>query len=151
MASLIRYSLNIGPNAARFASFKPSPAKALAHIGDIRAGKREAHISHNPLGALMVYAIWATLLVIIGTGIAMSGAPTLPQALGGPPAAVSTERTELRGEASEHEEGEGEEGPLTEVHEIAANLLYILILLHLAGVVFETRRSGRQIVVAMLP
>lgn len=113
----------------------------------------------------MVYAIWATLLVIIGTGIAMSGAPTLPPALGGPPAAVSTERAELRGEAGEREEGEAaegrggeggeggeeEEGPLTEVHEVAANLLYILILLHLAGVVFETRRSGRQIVMAMLP
>jgi cytochrome b len=155
----------VGPKASRFSAFPPSPTRAINHIKDIAALRTTAHNSHNPLGALMVYAIWGTLLVIIGTGIAMSGAPTLPQALGGPPAAVSSERTELRGEAGEHEEGEGaerrggeggeggegEEGPLTEVHEIAANLLCILILLHLAGVVFETRRSGRQIVVAMLP
>ncbi|MDZ4277165.1 MAG: hypothetical protein U0995_14065 [Erythrobacter sp.] len=37
------------------------------------------------------------------------------------------------------------------MHETAANLLYLLILLHLAGVLFETRRSGRQVLVAMLP
>ena len=32
-----------------------------------------------------------------------------------------------------------------------ALLLYVLIALHLAGVIFETRRSGREIVLAMLP
>ena len=47
--------------------------------------------------------------------------------------------------------GEREEGPLAEVHETAVNLLYVLIVLHIAGVVFETRRSGRRIVLAMLP
>ena len=56
------------------------------------------------------------------------------------------EEHEGRGEAG----GEHEEGPMEEVHEVAVNLLYGLILLHLAGVAFETRRSGRQIVLAML-
>ena len=37
------------------------------------------------------------------------------------------------------------------MHEIAVNLLYVLIALHLAGVMFETRRSGREIVGAMIP
>ena len=40
---------------------------------------------------------------------------------------------------------------MEEVHEIAVNLLYVLIALHLAGVAFETRRSGREVVSAMLP
>jgi cytochrome b len=39
---------------------------------------------------------------------------------------------------------------MEEVHEVAVNLLYALILLHIAGVAFETRRSGRQILLAML-
>jgi hypothetical protein len=38
---------------------------------------------------------------------------------------------------------EGEEKPLGETHEAAVNLLYVLIVLHLGGVIFETRRSGR--------
>ena len=54
-------------------------------------------------------------------------------------------------EDDEDKGGEEEEGVLAEIHETAANLLYILILLHIAGVIFETRRSGRQVLVAMSP
>ncbi|MFO1254417.1 MAG: cytochrome b/b6 domain-containing protein [Sphingomonadaceae bacterium] len=115
------------------------------------------HASHNPLGALMVYAIWGTLLVIVGSGVAMSGPPPAD------PAAVSREHDEDREHGARADEDDGddrhgeereddeEEGPLGELHEISVNLLYVLIALHLMGVVFETRRSGPQIVRAMLP
>lgn len=155
----------IGPPEARFAAFPPSPARALAHIREIREGRKGEHPSHNPLGALMVYAIWSCLLVIIATGVAMAGLPGSNERhdeAGRAPASysASTGRQDVaeRGEGGEHEaegvrEGgeEHEEGPLVEIHETAANLLYILILLHIAGVVFETRRSGRQVILAMLP
>lgn len=157
----------IGPAEARFSAFPPSPARALAHIREIREGRSATHRSHNPLGALMVYAIWGCLLVIIGTGIAMASARgpedarEARQGLAGQAQLVDRDEAQSRErdddgdeqEAREHrgEGGEHEEGPLVEIHEVAANLLYVLILLHLAGVVFETRRSGRQIVVAMLP
>lgn len=148
----------IGPAEARFAAFPPSPSRALAHIREIAAGKRTSHRSHNPLGALMVYAIWGCLSVIIATGIALAPPSAAPWTdLEGSDriethqqpsasAAVDEEESARRGEAGEHEEG-----PLTEVHEVAVNLLYLLIALHIAGVVFETRRSGRQIIIAMLP
>lgn len=153
----------IGPAEARFTAFPPSPRRALAHIREIAAGKTSEHASHNPLGALMVYAIWSALAVIVVTGVLMAGVP------GGPdrdadaaresarPAAASTltPRGEEAGEEHEREGGEGEEGeeegPLVEIHETAVNLLYVMIVLHIAGVVFETRRSGRRIVMAMLP
>jgi len=204
----------IGPREARFSAFPPSPARAVAHLGEIGRGEVTRHTSHNPLGALMVYAIWGTLLVVIGSGIAMSGPPPAnPSAVEGreggegeareggkeaddeareeaaeqrqPVAAVAaptqpreTDREERgereeqgerqpvpvlpqtaaapmaeRGEAAEREGGEGgeEDEGLAEVHEVAVNLLYLLIALHLMGVVFETRRSGREIVGAMLP
>lgn len=167
----------IGPAEARFSAFPPSPARALAHLGEIRRGEVVRHRSHNPLGALMVYAIWATLLVIVGSGIAMSGPPpadpaaargehgehreamlSLPDSLLQtviPPARAdedeggeATAASEARGGAG----GEGESGEwLEEMHEIAVNLLYVLIALHLAGVVFETRRSGREVVRSMIP
>jgi cytochrome b len=138
----------VGPAEARFAAFWPSPRKALAHLRDIRAGTVTPHTSHNPLGALMVYAIWGCLLTIIATGITMAG----------PPPWDGAEREEehrsiaVSGESHDEEgEEEGEEGLLGEIHETAANLLYLLILLHLAGVIFETRRSGKQVLVAMAP
>ena len=135
----------IGPAEARFSAFPPSPRRALAHLREIAAGQRTEHASHNPLGALMVYAIWSVLAVIVVTGVLMASAPARPEGRPGltPPAA-----TAQRLERDEHER---EEGPLTEVHETAVNLLYVLIVLHVAGVVFETRRSGRRIVLAMLP
>lgn len=156
----------IGPAEARFSAFPPSPGRALAHLREIAAGRKSEHASHNPLGALMVYAIWSVLLVIVVTGVLMAGVPGGPDKEAAPPVAASTasaplDRTAAReeaGEAEEHEgKGEGgeggekEEGPLVEIHETAVNLLYVLIVLHIAGVVFETRRSGRRIVMAMLP
>lgn len=145
----------IGTRSARFAAFPPSPARALAHIRAIRAGEHESHASHNPLGALMAYAIWACVGVIVASGIAMAGAP--PATEPGTPAAQL-----MYGEGGEHEGEEGEEGEeggeggeagevFEEVHEVAVNLLYVLILLHIGGVAFETARSGRRTILAMLP
>lgn len=146
----------IGPAEARFSAFPPSPSRALAHVGDIATGRRTEHRSHNPLGALMVYALWGTLAVVAATGIAMAG----PQALRTPPAVTSVNAGETGededGEESEAGEGfeaggEGGEEMLEEIHEAAANLLFVLAGLHIAGVVFETSRSGPGVVRAMLP
>ena len=145
----------IGSANARFSAFPPRPVAALGHARDIVAGRKEAHTSHNPLGALMAYALWGCLLVIIGSGIAMAGAPpaiTTPVSV----SQLVSEGEEEEGEGEHEEYGEGgEEGEgeeiFEEVHEIAVNLLYILIFLHIGGVALETARSGRRTVTAMLP
>ena len=144
----------IGPAEARFSAFPPSPGRALAHLRAILAGRRTEHTSHNPLGALMVYAIWSVLTVIVITGVLMAAAPAEPRLNPAQTPTTATQRLEHDEDGSEGEHGRGEdheEGPLTEIHEAAVNLLYGLILLHIAGVAFETRRSGRRIVLAMLP
>lgn len=162
-----------GPSEARFSAFPPSPSRALAHISEIRRGEVARHKSHNPLGALMVYAIWAMLGVIIASGIALSGPPPAdPSAnrahhegeeqLAGAVALAAHNvvevEVEVEGDASEdrahgmaEEADEGEENIMVEVHEVAVNLLYLLIALHIAGVVFETRRAGRETIDAMIP
>lgn len=152
----------IGPAEARFSAFAPSPRKALAHLGDIAAKRHTVHRSHNPLGALMVYAIWGTLLVIIATGVAMAG--LLPasgterrveQSASSAATAGSVMEAAEEGEDDAAEDGKGEreggESPLGEVHEAAVNLLYGLILLHIGGVLFESRRQKRNLALAMLP
>jgi cytochrome b len=154
----------VGPREARFTAFPPSLARASRHMGEIGRGEVTRHASHNPLGALMVYAIWATLLVVIGSGVAMSGPPPANPTDHRAVRTEGGERTEAdepgeratdgerEGTREEGAEGEeGEEGPLGELHELSVNLLYVLIALHLMGVVFESRRSGSGIVRAMLP
>ncbi|UAB79288.1 cytochrome b/b6 domain-containing protein [Erythrobacter sp. SCSIO 43205] len=141
----------VGPTSARFASFPPSPRQALVHIGDLLASKKAPHVSHNPLGALMAYALWACLSVIIASGIAMAGPPpkiAFPTSI----SEVVQEGEHQSGEQyeEEYEESEADE-VFEEAHEIAVNLLYVLIFLHILGVVFETARSGRRTVTSMLP
>lgn len=149
----------IGTRPARFISFPPSPARAIAHIRDILAGRKEQHHSHNPLGALMAYALWACLAVIITSGVAMAGPPPAVSNPADLRALVSSDEKgegSERGEEAEGQESEGEEGEeaeevFEEVHETAVNLLYLLIFLHIGGVAFETLRSGKRTLTAMLP
>jgi cytochrome b len=148
----------IGPRPARITSFLPSIPRTLAHLRAIAAGRQEEHVSHNPLGAWMVFAIWATLATVAATGIAMSA--EAPLALPATIASTATgervdaegeEAAEQHGDEEESEGGEGSEEWLEEVHEGAVNLLYLLIALHLAGVLFESMRSRGRVVQAMLP
>ncbi|MBB4612766.1 cytochrome b/b6 domain-containing protein [Novosphingobium taihuense] len=141
----------IGPAEARFTAFPPSIGRALAHLRDIRSGRHVEHRSHNPLGALMVYAIWSCLGAVIASGIAMAGLPGQARNERSDTAVSASTEIERGEDADEGDEGGEEEGALGEIHEVAVNLLYLLIALHVAGVVFETRRSGREVVLAMLP
>lgn len=159
----------IGPREARFSAFPPSPTRAADHVADIMAGRKEHHGSHNGLGALMAYAVWATLAVVAVTGFLMSGVPGTASARVEAPMvpAVTAPLAPVAGEADEEgeeaEDGEGDEdgeggeggegagrgeGPewIEEVHEVAANLLFVLAALHIGGVLFETRRSGPAVI-----
>jgi len=110
----------VGPRPARFTAFPPSPWRALRHVGELLRGSAPIHLSHNPLGALMVYNIWGTVLGMAATGIMMGT---------------------LRFFGVEW---------VKELHEALFDWLLISIALHIAGVVFDTWRSGVPLVRGML-
>ncbi|MFV0302662.1 MAG: cytochrome b/b6 domain-containing protein [Paracoccus sp. (in: a-proteobacteria)] len=110
----------IGPRPARLVSFPPSPARAIHHLRALQRGDRTVHLSHNPLGALMVWNIWATVGLIVTTGIMM-----------GTPRYFGVEWVK-------------------EVHEILFNWLLVSVILHIGGVIFDTGRSGVPLVRAMI-
>lgn len=62
----------VGSHHARFTSFPPSPSGALTQLRDMATGRRHAHLGHSPLGALMIYNLLVTLLVIAGSGYLMT-------------------------------------------------------------------------------
>lgn len=143
----------VGTEEARFSAFPPSPSGAMAHMRNIMSGKVETHRSHNPLGALMVYALWAALAVVIATGLTME-ADVFPDE-GRQYAAVSPETMPgakvvlADWDEGEEEHGVGGEGggeAVEELHEVAANLVLILALLHVIGVVFEMARGDRGLI-----
>lgn len=110
----------IGTRPARFSTFPPSVSGVKAHVRDIAARRSNPHVSHNPLGALMVYALWTALAVICATGL-MMGSLTF----------FGVKWVE-------------------DAHEIAANTVLFLAAGHLAGVAFETWLSRVNLVRAMV-
>jgi cytochrome b len=131
----------IGPEEARFSAFPPSLGAVRTHLADLWAGRYRPYRSHDPLGSLMAYALWGTLLVVVATGVSMQADP-FPV-------------SELRASVAQewHDDEEAREGGevLEELHEAAANLLLVLAAVHVAGVAVESRRGNRGLVRAMLP
>lgn len=144
----------VGRADARFAAFPPNPLAALRHLGRLASGRRpDEYRSHNPAGAMMAYALWLSLAVVTGTGLTMTKAE--------PPWTVAAREQVLEsGDWSElsvgqgAEEGDGEDsddgGMIKEIHESFANLMLILAVLHVAGVVLESRALRRNLIAPML-
>jgi cytochrome b len=110
----------IGPRAARFSAFPPNPAAALRHVRGILRGDHGATLSHNPLGAFMVYNLWLTVIALGLTGYMM---------------------TTLQFFGVEWVE---------DAHEAAFAWLMLSVALHVAGVLFDSRWTGVGLVRAMI-
>ena len=110
----------LGSQHARLSAFPPSPVAALRHLVALSKGDKTVYLSHNPLGALMVYNIWLTVLLLGITGYMMGT---------------------IRFFGVEWVE---------EAHEIAFTWLLVSIALHVGGVVFDSWWSGVPLVRAML-
>ncbi|MGV6812833.1 MAG: cytochrome b/b6 domain-containing protein [Brevirhabdus sp.] len=109
-----------GPAHARFSAFPPNPVAAVRHAKGMMKTGNTVHLSHNPLGALMVYNIWLTIAVLGVTGYMM-----------GTNQFFGIDWVE-------------------ELHEGAYNWLVASIVLHVGGVVFDQWRSGVPLIKAMV-
>lgn len=110
----------LGPRYARFASFPPDPRAALHQLRDIATGKRRVHLGHTPLGALMIYNLLASMLVIGVSGYLMT-----------------TDR--FWGVAWTEQ-----------LHEAAVTWAELSVVAHILAVVWESRRTGVNLPQAMI-
>ncbi|MBK8523164.1 MAG: cytochrome b/b6 domain-containing protein [Betaproteobacteria bacterium] len=102
----------LGSTYARFASFFPTPARLRAYL---RGEWKEP--GHNPLGALSVFALLGLLGLQVATGLASND----DIAFRGP-------LFELAGKALSDR--------LTGIHKLSINVLFALIVLHIAAILF---------------
>ena len=58
----------IGSRHARFADFFPTPAKIGKHLRDLRSGAHDDHPGHNPVAAVMIFALMGLVLSLGITG-----------------------------------------------------------------------------------
>lgn len=102
----------IGSKHARFADFPPSISAALDHLGEFATGRRNRHLGHSPLGALMIYNLILTFIGIAASGYAMT--------------TVTFFGVDWVGE----------------LHEVLVTWAEISVVLHIGAVIFESKRLG---------
>ena len=141
----------IGPRYARFTQFVRCPKEVITYTKDMLNKREKRYIGHNPLGAAMVVALLATTAATGVTGWLMVE-PERMAMLPEMPAFVTPAFADSD-EDGEHEYGEyGEDGEeaMEEIHEFFANLLLLLIFLHVAGVIYASRRHKENLARAMI-
>jgi cytochrome b len=116
---------------ARFANFVRPPARVLSYVRELRGGTAATQAGHNPLGALSVLAILASLLLQASTGLFSNDSI----ASEGPLARlVSSSSSDL----------------FTRVHKINQGVIFALIALHLAAIAYYYFAKRENLVLPML-
>ncbi|MDP4033599.1 MAG: cytochrome b/b6 domain-containing protein [Pseudorhodobacter sp.] len=132
----------VGPRYARFSQFLTGPGAVKGYLKASLAGREPRYIGHNPAGALMIVALLLTMSGTIFTGwllleparVAML--PALPAIVG--PA------------FADDDEEHGDGSVVKDAHELLANLMLLLVVLHVAGVVVASRRHRENLAAAMI-
>jgi cytochrome b len=137
----------IGSRYARFSQFLTGPRPTLAYVGTMLRGSERRYLGHNPAGAAMIVAFLLTLSGTALTGWLMAE-PSRIAYLPEMPQIVSPAYADDDGD--EGGEGAEVEGPLKEVHESLANLMLLLVALHVGGVVLASRRHRENLACAMI-
>jgi cytochrome b len=142
----------LGPAEARFTAFPPNPRAAVRHLWSLISGRVGRYPSHNPAGAMMSYALWGALAVVIATGLVMTSGQTPMQVAENKAAVAEGNWAVLVVEGDEGDAGKELwfRDLAEEVHEVAANLILVLAALHVAGVAVESLAMRRNLVVPML-
>lgn len=110
----------VGTTHARFSDFVYRPSTVINHIIDTVHLRAKRYIGHNPAGGAMVIALLLMLAVTCATGIATTSAAPFSAKW------------------------------LEEAHEVAANLVVLLVGLHLVGVFVASLEHGENLVKAMI-
>ena len=58
----------VGSRYARFSDFFPTPAKIVRHVQNVRSGTHDDYPGHNPVAALMIFALMGLVLALGVTG-----------------------------------------------------------------------------------
>lgn len=137
-----------GPPSARFESFLTAPGRAVGYLVDLVRGRAKRHVGHSPAGGWMVVALMVALSGSALTGLAMENRVPPPALLA--PVLGAGDAYEAEEAFEVGEGGERGESPWEEVHEAFANLVLLLVILHVAGVALASMAHRENLAQAMV-
>jgi cytochrome b len=123
-----------GSQYARFSSFVFSPSETLDYFRSMFGGYPRHYFGHNPVGALMVFALLALLALIFATGLA-----TL--------AAIDFEGPLL---ALVHYVDDETSYAIRHLHEFLSDFALAMVVLHVMGVAAASIQHNENLVRAMV-
>jgi cytochrome b len=129
----------IGPEHARFSSFIFPPGTVLRYLWDLLLGRGKRYLGHSPGGGAMVLVLLIGLLGTVGAGLVLyaiedNAGPLAPFVSSASPSGQAQPAMEREGD--EGVEGSGE--IWEELHEVIANVVLVLVILHVAGVLLAS-------------
>lgn len=144
----------VGPKHARFTDFVCGPRRAAGYLLDLFRFRAPRYLGHSPAGGAMAVVLWIGLLVVVWSGLEFyaieEGAGPLAAASGANNAdAPGAARLVLVSEEPSEGEG-GRKGLWEAVHEAGAEILFVLVLLHIAGVVLASLVHRENLIRSMV-
>ncbi|QVL47305.1 MAG: cytochrome b/b6 domain-containing protein [Thiocapsa sp.] len=124
----------IGTRHARFSAFVRKPSEVLAYVRDALRLRAPRYLGHNPAGGAMVITLMIAVVLTGLSGLAVYGA----EELSGPLAPMMSSLPGSWGHFFE------------EVHEVMANLTLVLIVAHVAGVIFSSLSHRENLIGGMI-
>lgn len=121
----------VGGPFARFSGFVVGPNALIKHLHELRRNRAPRHLGHNPLGGLMILVLLVTLVALIASGTMLLGGIFRT----GPFRSLlsfDTGRIAAQG------------------HQVIAFGLMGLVAAHIAGALYESRRTRQNLVLAMI-
>ena len=124
----------IGTRHARFGDFVRGPRAVLAYAREALTLRAPRYLGHNPAGGAMVVALLLSVTATGVSGLLLYGA----QEFAGPLADLAMQVSD----ATAHR--------LEDVHAFFANFTLVLVMAHLAGVVFSSLSHRENLIGAMI-
>lgn len=153
----------VGSQHAKFSDFIYSPKTIVTYAISTLKGQPRRYLGHNPLGGIMVLALLLTLFTVTFSGMKLyaveEGKGPLAQTIStslvtqvyaDEDEAEKDEIDEDEEDSSEYERDEELEEFWEEVHEASVYFLIMLIVLHVAGVIFSSVLHKESLVKAMI-
>jgi cytochrome b len=107
-----------GPETARFSHFIKGPRAVIGYVGKLFRPNYSAAFGHNPLGALSVISLLLALIFQVGLGL------------------FATDTSYVASGPLNHLVDSDTADAVTDLHEDFFNVLFALIVLHLAAIAF---------------
>ena len=156
----------VGPKHARFTDFVYGPRKVLTYMAKLASFRAPRHLGHSPAGGAMALALWLGLIAVVWSGLEFyaieegrgplarldPGSSVAIESASLVAAAQASEDEGREGEDEEHGEEDGSRGDdfWKEIHEVLANLVMLLVALHLCGVALACLVHRENLVRAMI-